>query len=339
MQRRDFYFLLPTGIALIAAVVIELTLSGRGPIPSAAPTPVFPGLANRLGEIAWVRVLRGATKVDFANVAGRWVLVEKDNYPADPARLQHLFSALAGLTLIEPGRPGSDRSAGIDGDGAAGDAPTLIALRGRAGDTVAEAIVTPAPDKAAAGGGAVYVRKPGVELASLARGTVELPGDPLGWLDRTIIDLPRTRIASLRLTGPDGVALTIGRDGPDTDFKVAALPQGVRLRPDAGLSDLAGALAGLSFDDVKPRPLVEIPESGIVRAGFATFDGIAIDLRLFAYQGADWVAVAVSGTGAAEEEGKALNDRLARWVYAIPASRAKLLRTRLDDLTEPAKGL
>ena len=43
------------------------------------------------------------------------------------------------------------------------------------------------------------------------------------------------------------------------------------------------------------------------------------------------------GTGAAKAESKALNDRLARWVYAIPAARAKMLRTRLDDLTEPAE--
>ena len=57
-------------------------LSGRGPIPIPAPQPVFPGLADHLDELAWVRVSHGAAKVDFANVAGRWVIVEKDNYPA-----------------------------------------------------------------------------------------------------------------------------------------------------------------------------------------------------------------------------------------------------------------
>ena len=67
------------------------------------------------------------------------------------------------------------------------------------------------------------------------------------------------------------------------------------MKTDAGLSDLAGALAGLAFDDVKPRALVELPESGTARARFATFDGLAIELRLFALQGADWVAVAASG--------------------------------------------
>jgi hypothetical protein len=98
-------------------------------------------------------------------------------------------------------------------------------------------------------------------------------------------------------------------------------------------------LAGLAFDDVKPLASIELPEDGLARAAFVTFDGLAIDVRLFAYQGADWVAVASSGSGAAEAASNAINDKLARRVYAIPATRVKLLRTRLDDLTEPAKGL
>jgi hypothetical protein len=338
MRRRGFSFLLTAGVALIAATVVALVLSGRSPIPHSPPKPVFPGLADRVGELAWARVSRGATKIDFANVAGRWVVVEKDNYPADPAKLRRLFAGLAGLTLIEPGTPDADRSARTDRGGTAGGEPTLIALRGRTGDTVAEAIVAPAPNAATGDAGVVYVRRPGAEPASLALGSLELPGDTLGWLDRDIIDLPQTRIASLKLTGADGATLAIGRDGPDTPFAIADLPQGARLKPDAGLADLAGILSGLAFDDVKPRALVELPDSGLIRAAFVTFDGIAIELRLFAYQGADWIAVASSGTGAAEAESKALNDKLARWVYAIPAARAKKLRTRLDDVTEPAKG-
>ena len=67
---------------------------------------------------------------------------------------------------------------------------------------------------------------PGAEIASLARGAVELPGDVLGWLDRGIIDLPPARIASLKLTGADGATLAIRRDGPDAAFAIADLPAG-----------------------------------------------------------------------------------------------------------------
>src|SRR3954466_7476539 len=98
MRRSGFYSLLSVGIIVIAAALAALILSGRSPIPSPPPTPVFPGLADRLGDLAWAQVSRGATKVDFANVAGQWVVVEKDNYPADPAKLRRLLLGLAELT-------------------------------------------------------------------------------------------------------------------------------------------------------------------------------------------------------------------------------------------------
>jgi hypothetical protein len=44
------------------------------------------------------------------------------------------------------------------------------------------------------------------------------------------------------------------------------------------------------------------------------------------------------GAGAAPAAAAALNARLARWVFAIPPDRAKLLRTKPADLVEPTKG-
>jgi hypothetical protein len=111
------------------------------------------------------------------------------------------------------------------------------------------------------------------------------------------------------------------------------------LKTDAGLSNLAEALAGLTFDNVKPFASMEPPTSGLIRAEFTTFDGLAIELRLLSQEGVDWVAIGASGTGEAGAESNEINDKLARWVYAIPPARATLLRMRLDNLIEPAKGL
>lgn len=340
MRRRGFYFLLSTCVALIVAGIVGVVVFGRGPAPSPPRKPIFAGLADRLGELAWMRVSRGAAKVDFANVAGRWVVVEKDNYPADPARVRRLLRGLAELTLVEPDAPDTGSPGTIGPDGAATGAPTQIVLRGRAGNTVAEAGIATVP-VAAAGAGAdqVYVRTPGAEHASLARGSVEVPSDLLGWLDRGIVDLSTARVAAVSLTAADGAMLTIERNRPDAAFAIAQPPEGARATTEAGLSDLAGALEALVFEDVRPLASIELPVNEIARAEFATFDGLTIGLRLFPHDGADWVAVAASGTGAAAAESSGINERVARWVYEIPAARAKLLRTRLADLTEPARGL
>ena len=336
MQRRDFYFLLPLGIALIAAITIELILSGRGPILLPARSlfsPVSPIVSASLpGHGSRAARQKSILRMSPGAGSSSKRTITRQRRPSCGG----FSTGSPNLTLVEPD---ASRSADWIVDAAAAGQPALIALRGRAGNIVAEAVVAPAPAAAAAVGNAVYVRQSGAERASLARGSVELPGDLLGWLDRGIIDLPQSRIASLTLTGADGAMLAIRRDSPDAAFAIADLPEGARLKTDAGLSELTGALAELAFDDVKPLALVELPESGLARAAFVTFDGLTIDLRLFAQEGADWVAIACSGTGAAEAESNALNDKLARWIYAIPAARSKLLRTRLDDLTEPVKGL
>jgi hypothetical protein len=340
MRKRGLPILLTAGVALIAVALIALVVGDRAPAPPPPPQPVFPGLADRLSELAWIRLSQGTAKVDFANVAGQWVVVDKHNYPAAPARLDRLLRQLAELTRIDPAGPDTGLPSPAAHDDAPGRTPTLIVLRARTGDTIAQAVVATMPaDPATRTADIVHVRTPGAERASPARGSLELSADPLDWLDRGIVDMPQTRIAALTLTASDGATLALRRDGPDAAFAVAGRPEGARLKSGAALSDLAGTLAGLAFDDVKPLALVELPEGGITRAEFATFDGLAIALRLFAHQGADWVAIAASGSGAAAIESDAINARLLRWVYAIPAARARLLRTRPDDLTGPAKGL
>ena len=45
-----------------------------------------------------------------------------------------------------------------------------------------------------------------------------------------------------------------------------------------------------------------------------------------------------AGSGAAEAEAKKIDDKVSRWTYAIPAYKANLIKTKLADLLEPAKG-
>jgi len=52
----------------------------------------------------------------------------------------------------------------------------------------------------------------------------------------------------------------------------------------------------------------------------------------------DWVAISAIGAGPAEAEAKNIEDKVSHWTYAIPAYKANLLKTKLADLVEPAKG-
>ena len=339
MRKSSFHVIVWTTIALVAATAYVVLRGDRTAVPRARVERVFPGLADRLGDLAWMRLSRGQWKIDFANVAGQWVLVEKGNYPASPARMRRLLVGLSELTLVEPKTRRAELFGRLGLDDPADGNSTLLGLRDRTGGTVAELIVGKVRhDRPGGGASGIYIRKPDGERAWLARGSLDLSGDSILWLDRGIVDIPPARIASVRLTGGDGTAFLLRRDKPHAAFAIVDLPEGMKAKADSGVSEPAAALALLDLDDVKPAVEMDFPMNGVTTVEYATFDGLAIKLRLVEEGGADWVALAASGSGSADAESKSINRRVARWVYAIPAARTKLLRTRLADLIEPAKG-
>jgi hypothetical protein len=347
MQKRNFLWLLAATTLFVAAAVFVLAKGERG-VSSAAPgARAFPDLASHLGDLAWVRLSHGPLKADFAVIGGRWVVVEKGNYPAAPDKMRRLLLGLADLSLVEPKTERPELFARLDLDDAGNGKSTLVALQDRAGKTIAELVVGKTRrDRLGGGNDGVYVRKPGDDRAWLARGSLDLAGDLaggppgaiVGWLDRRILDIPASRIAGVTLTGDDAIALMLKRDAPDGKFAVADAPPDTKLRGDAVIAEPAAALAGLDLDDVKPAADLPVPQSGVATAAFTTFDGLTVTFRLFAHDNADWALIEAAGSGAAEPDSQAINARLAQWSYALPAGRAKLLRTRLGDLIEPAKG-
>jgi len=81
-----------------------------------------------------------------------------------------------------------------------------------------------------------------------------------------------------------------------------------------------------------------VPDKGVVAASLSTFDGLTVDVRMLDKDDAHWVALSAAGSGAAEAEAKAINEKASRWTYAVPSYKAAQLKMKLADLLEPAKG-
>ena len=339
MQPRGFQLLLGATVIVVAAAIYALAAGDRMASPAPAGERALPGLAEQLGDLAWVRLSRDGAKIDFAAIGGHWAVAEKGNYPAAPGRVRQMLLGLADLTLIEPKTERPELFHRLDLDDPANGKSTEVKLDDRTGQTVAELVVgRRRANQLGTGNDAVYVRKPGIDRVWLARGSLDVSGEIVDWLDRRILDIPAARIASVKLTGGDGATLVLSRAEPGDRFAVAGAPPDTKFKPPAALAEPAGALIALDMADVKPAPDQPVPDSGVAAAAFTTFDGLTLDLRLFARDNADWLTVAASGKDAVEAEAKAINSRVAAWSYAITPDRAKLLRTRLADFVEPAKG-
>lgn len=339
MRKSTFLLLVLATVAFVAAAAYAVLSGERAAAPLAQGQRALPDLAARLDGLAWMRVAQGSKRTDFTAIGGRWVLVEKGNYPANAGKVRRLLLGLADLTLVEPKTRRPELLSRLDLDDPSNGRSTLVRLQGRTGRTVAELIVGKTRHGRLGGGNdGVYVRKPGDDQAWLARGSLDLSADGNGWLDRRILDVPASRVAAATLTGSDGAVLKLRREAPGGRFAVADPPDGAQFKADAALAEPAAVLSGLEFDDVLTTAELPVPESGVATALFTTFDGLAVTIWLFAHDGADWITLEAVGSGAAEADAKAIDARVANWTYKIPAGRAKVLRIRLADLVEPPKG-
>lgn len=336
MRRRSLSALL---VAAAALAVLAAVAIWRGDRDVSRPPPgelALPGFAGKLATLDFVRLRRGNATVNLKRAGDAWTVVDKGGYPADQDRVRKLLLQLAELELVEPKTDRPELLARLDLDDPANGNSTLVTAGDRSGALAGQIIIGRArPSDIEGGEAGVYVRKPDSDQAWLARGAFTLGGGALSWVDRRIINIAPAQIASVVLTAPNGDTVVVARGSADQPFAIDGLAPDAKPKPDEALAAPAGALEALTLDDVKPAAEQPISRDGAATAAFTTFDGLVVGLRLAPPDKGNWVAIDVTGEGKSAAEAKALSVRLAPWRFAIPAERAKLLRTTLSDLLLP----
>jgi uncharacterized protein DUF4340 len=331
--------LLATALAVIAAVVLSFGRGGADTDPQVGQA-VLPEVAQRFGDIAHLTLAHGEGRTTLLRQGDRWVVAEKGNYPADGAKLHQTLLGLAELRYVEPKTRKPDFYARLEVEdvGAKDGKSTLVTVSDDKGTLLGEIIAGKRRlDQLGGGTDGVYIRKPGNPQSWLARGTLDLPGDTAQWLDRNIVDVPREKVKEEALIQPDGSRLVIAHDKPEAPLALKDAPANAKLKSDTALVEPTTALTSLTLSDVRPAKEMVLPPEGVSRAEITTFDGLTIKIALIDQDKKSWARFEASGSGAAEKEAQALNARLSPWVFAIPEYKAKALRTKLADVTEPPK--
>ena len=198
-MRKSTFLLLVLATVVFVAGAASAVLSGERAAAPLSGQRALPDLAARLGSLAWMRLSQGSKRTDFTAIGGRWVVVEKGNYPANAGKVRRLLLGLADLTLVEPKTRRPELLPRLDLDDPSNGRSTLVRLQGRTGGTVAELIV----GKIGATGWAAAMT-----ASMCASRATSRPGSPAarsncratcdGWLDRRIVDLPASRVAAAR---------------------------------------------------------------------------------------------------------------------------------------------
>ena len=339
MQKRHLIPLAVATLVLVAVAVATLATGDRGVSLAAPGMRALPTLAGKLADVASVSVVHNGSTVTLIRDGDSWLVAERGNYPANAAKIGQVVLAMADLDLVEPKTQKADLYSRLDVEDPGHGKSSQISIKDKSGATLGELIVGKRRyDRLGAGNDGVYVRQPGASQVWLARGSLDPSGEMSSWLARRIIDISEKRIAKVVLTQADGTKLVISRASPDAKFAVEDAPADAKFKSETTTAGPAMTLETLDLDDVRPAGELPVPDKDVATAAFTTFDGLTVDLRLIERDKTNWIAISAAGSGATEAEAKKIDDNVSRWTYAIPSYKANLIKTKLADLLEPAKG-
>lgn len=331
--------LLALAAVTAALLLVAIMVSGPGQKSGESGELLLPDLRSSLNKIDQISIVgKGGTNIaSLVKEDTRWTLAERSSYPADLGKLRQILITLADAVIIEEktANPEFYDRLGVEDIEQADASGHRIDLRGA---TVDASIIIGNSNS----GTHTFVRKAGEPKSWLVSGLIELADDPVIWLDRDLIDIPATDIALVTITHPDGDVLRVVQTSPEQPgFEVLDLPKGRELSY-AGIAGTIGeALSNLTLDNVATATGFQSNRLDPVIARFETFDGLIVETR--SYQADDtlqlhfraFVSDDAANTEVAAEQADALTERLAPWLYTLPAYQADRLISRMDDLLLP----
>lgn len=346
MEARRRHLLLLAALAAMLAALAALALyrQEKAAAPAHQPETLFPGLAHNVRDVAKIHIASkqyGAFDILFVPEKG-WVLPERGNYPASFEQVTKTINAVATLQTIEPRTARVDwlRYLNLDPPSSGGNG-VLITLSDEKGNVLASLIAGKTQDIGdAAGLTGIFVRKSDSTQSWLARGVLEPVSDPSQWIDRTVMDIDRSRIQKVSVFPASGPSYSVERrKESDADFQLASVPAGREVKSPQSANGVGVAAVGFTFDDIKPAEGFDF--SGATRVVTRTFDGLVVTVRIIRQGEAYWATIsveAVRGKKDAEKEARAIDARTSGWAYKLPAYKGEQFMTTLESLLKPAGG-
>ncbi len=271
MRKTAFIALaIATVIAVAAAMVVS---SKRAPESEIVDRALFPGLAERVNDVARIEVKSKDQTATVRKDGERWVIENRDGFPALFDKVKTAVVTVAELEILEPKTKNKELypRLGVEGIEAEPKGSLLVSVADGQSKSLAALLI----GKPRSGGSpGTYVRRPDEPEAWLVRGAVELSADPVDWMDRDLLDIAAERIREITLEKAGEKPVRVfKKDSKDKDYVLADVPKGQKLKSQIGLNGLANALEQLRLDDVKKRAGFELPKERAVTT-LRAFDGL-----------------------------------------------------------------
>lgn len=332
------------GLALLSLILAVLALYARADLvaPKYPPHAFLPGFADKLHQVAQIRIESkkdGVVEIAFKPMTG-WVLPGRDNYPASFDTVRKVLMSLATLQTIEPKTARPEWYGYVDLDAPPKGEGVSIVVSDDNGRILASLIVGRSEDIGDPNGAVgLFVRNIRDPQSWLVRSPSDLHIARPDWMERKIVDIDRARITMTAFRPLAGASFALSRAREtDADFKLAATSRKGAVADPALIDEAGAALAGLSFDDVRPLEASDFDDKS-ARVVTETFDGLIVGVDVV-HEGRDyWARIAASaapGRLEAAKEARSINGQASGWAFKIDPAKGAAFTTTLDSLAKPA---
>jgi hypothetical protein len=296
--------LLILAIAAIVAIGAGVWLAGReGSTGSSAGTgALYPELKEQLNSVSTVNMYKAADAhvVELKKQGDDWTVSERDNYPADDAKVRKLLVAIADAKVYEQKTSNPEAYATLGVEDTKGKSATSLRIELLGAPKPVNLIV----GKEGVGARSSYVRRAGEPQSWLINATIDTSSTPEAWLRKDIIDVGADRMQSATVTTKDAKPYTAAKaTRADANFNVDGLPKGKSLSAPTAANSVASALASLSLSDVRAASAFQATPPA-AHATFKTFDGLIVDVDGWVQDNKHYVALRPSFDAAQAEHFK-----------------------------------
>lgn len=276
--------LLAIAILAMALIVVLKQKGDAGPVDEAIGTPVFPGLKEKLSDVNEVRFRAANEMTTIARRNDRWVVVQKDDYPASFSKLSGFLGGLAEAKYAErkTARPENFDALGVTGIDNDSSKATWVSVHTNDGSTYDMLI-----GNEAGGRKGRYVRKPEEGQVWLVDKITAPTGDPVKWIEPVVLSIDSDQVSQVIHRSADGRTFTVKRAGDEGKFEVENLPAGAELKYSTIADTLARELVNVRATDVRARG--EEPWQGVATATFDLKDGSQVVVHALADDDGDWL--------------------------------------------------
>jgi hypothetical protein len=329
-----------TTLAALAAISVGLT---AWVLQTSAPTvasdrrgeAIVPSLAAKANDLTGLSIRDGAGTLAIDRRDNRFVASDS-GYPIKTDAVRDVVASSAELAFQEARTSDPARYGDLGlADPGAKDAGKEITFR-TAGGELASFVVGSRDTTVGGPTGGVFVRLKGQPQTFLARGDVRLPAVRSDWFVGFDLDVKRSEIKKVELTGGgrDGVTASANADKPG-ELVLAEVPE-KRTADTFKVSRLATLVESFTFQDVRKATK---PADDARRMAVDAGEGLRLVLTTVGDITEGWVQIAAEATSdAAKDKAKLIASKVDGYDFRLPSNQAEILGWTVTDVTDEQKG-